>query len=102
VALQLAYHGGERRERGQLFDLPSELVAALQLVQQERVVLAVESVDRFEQQRAIGGQILQPPEVRSAPSGSLTEHEAAAGDEPQEIVPRLTSDPGIARFARTV
>src|SRR5690606_30497538 len=39
-ALQLAHHRREGRELGQLLDLPIQLVAPLQLVHQQRMVLA--------------------------------------------------------------
>ena len=77
---------GQQRE---LFDLPIELVTPLQLVHQQRVILAIHQPIVRRERRALGREVLQPLEMRRAPVRPLAEHEPAAGEELEDIVARL-------------
>jgi hypothetical protein len=84
--VQPAHHRRERWELGQLLDLPIQLIAALEFVHQERVVLAIDEPVVHGERGALRGQVLQPAEVRRAPVGALADDEPPAGEALQEVV----------------
>ena len=88
-ALEALHHRLQRRQLRQSLDLVIELVAPLQLVQKEGVVLTKHQAIGRRQGRVLRRQVLQPLQVRPTPVRSLPEHEPAAGEELEDVVPRL-------------
>ncbi|MDQ2664776.1 MAG: hypothetical protein M3Z05_02095 [Gemmatimonadota bacterium] len=101
--MQRLHHRLQRRQLGELFDLAIQLFAALQLVHQQGVILAVDDAILGGERRRVRRQVLQPLEMRRAPVRPLTKDEAARRQELQDVVPRLQNPPreGLAPIGST-
>ena len=71
-----------------MLDLSVEFLAALQLVQQECVILAIHQAIFRRERGAVRRQLLQPAEMRRTPVRAFAEDEATRGQELQDVVPR--------------
>ena len=96
-ALQPTHGGRERWRKGKLLDLAIELLSPLQLVGEERVILAEHQPIGWGERRRLTGEVFEPPEVRGAPVGALPIYEPAPREELENVVPGLHDLP-LERF----
>jgi hypothetical protein len=87
------HRGLERREFRQPLDLAIEIVAPLQLVEQQCVILAEHEPVGRREWRLFGRQMLEPAEMGRAPVRALAIHESAPGEELEDVVPGLENLP---------
>ncbi|MBV6522292.1 MAG: hypothetical protein MNPFHGCM_02438 [Gemmatimonadaceae bacterium] len=80
-ALQPLDHGGKGRREGELFDRPIEVVAALQFIHEQRMLLSEDEPIVRGQGGALGGAMQEPPQMRGTPVRALAKDEAPAGEE---------------------
>src|SRR5947209_4727757 len=99
-ALEHLHRRLERRQLREPHDLAIQVIPALKLVEEERVILAEHESIRGRERRLLRREMLEPLEVRRAPVRALAEDEPAAGEELENVVTRL-QDLTLERLAAT-